>query len=305
MALVSCKKDDNAIVNTHTPVDNYSSIDDFFSKNQPAMQEYTINGALGGSFTTPQGTIVTIPANAFVSQTSLPVTGDVTIQFKDIYLKSDMLLQDKSTMLSSGRPLKSGGEFFIKAVSDNAGLLLADGKNILVEQPATLTGGVDTVNVMTPFVQGDTAANIAWVPSIADTVIYSMLDYIYSLYQFSVPADSGTWCNSDNATFFSMYSQTNLTMIPNDSTNIYGTQVFLVFKDISSMVHVYQNSFIQKYNYYFYPVGLESTMVAIGVKDGTLYTSFIPITGSGSMTLNFSLSETTTAEFLSELEALN
>src|ERR1017187_3980285 len=111
-AIVSCKKDTKSSTTTPTPTpaaDNYSSVNAFFSKNGVAMQTYTINGTTGGSFTSPQGTTVTIPANAFLTQASVPVTGNVTIQFKDIYKKSDMLLSNMPTMMQSGAPLKSGG----------------------------------------------------------------------------------------------------------------------------------------------------------------------------------------------------
>lgn len=305
ISFVSCKKDDGS-GSSSSSVENYSSVNDFLSKNQPKIQEYIINASLGGTFTSPQGTKVTIPANAFLTQLNTPVTGNVTIQFKDIYRKSDMLFADMPTMIEFTQPLKSGGEFFIKAISNNSGLLLANGKKIVVEQPAALTGGIDTANAMLPFIQLDTMfMNIGWFPSIQDSVTSTVNYYIYSLYQFSTPADSGTWCNSDNSTFFSMYPQTDLTLIPNDDINLYGTQVFLVFKDISSMIHVYQNYPLYNFKYDYSPVGLECTVVTVGVKDGKLFSSFTPITISNNQTLNFSLNPISVAEFKNKLNALN
>src|ERR1700679_670982 len=94
---------------TPTTVDNYSSMNDFFAKNGVAMQTYTINAATGGSYTTAQGAVVTIPYIAFMNSTYQLITGNVTINFKDIYRKSDMLLSDKPTNLDTGAPLKSAG----------------------------------------------------------------------------------------------------------------------------------------------------------------------------------------------------
>ena len=90
---------------------------DFFEKNGVQMQTHTIDATAGGTFTSPQGTVVTIPANAFVTGGGAPITGNVNIEFKDIYKKSDMLLSNMSTQTATG-PLKSAGEFFIKEIND-------------------------------------------------------------------------------------------------------------------------------------------------------------------------------------------
>lgn len=70
------------------------------------------------------------------------------------------------------------------------------------------------------------------------------------------------------------------------------------------MVHVY-NDVGNAFPYNYAPVGLPCTVVAIGVKDGKVYSSFTPITISANQTVSFSMSETTTADFKSQLAALN
>jgi hypothetical protein len=265
------------------------------------MQTYTVDGSTGGSFISPQGTTVTIPANAFLTQASVPVTGNITIQFKDIYTKSDMLLSDKATMTTAGNPLKSGGEFFIKAIANNSALKLASGKKITVNQPASLTGGLDTINKQLPFIGKDTATT-GWITAAQDSVNHLAGGYIFSLYNFNTPVDSGSWCNSDNASYFSTYTQTTLTLIPN---NYVGIQVFLIFKNISSMVHVYYDPISFNFPYNYAPLGLQCTLVAVGVKNGALYSSFVPITIGSNQSVNFSLSQTTTTSFINQLKALN
>ncbi|HWY97916.1 MAG TPA: hypothetical protein VNY36_02415, partial [Bacteroidia bacterium] len=97
----ACKKNEPilpATTNTSTNTDHYSSLQDFFAKNGVPLQTYTVNGNSGGNFTTPQGTKVIVPANCFIDKLGNPVTGNVTIQFKDIYAKSDMLLSNMTTM---------------------------------------------------------------------------------------------------------------------------------------------------------------------------------------------------------------
>lgn len=86
--ILSCKKskttDSSA---SQTASENYSSVYDFYSKNVLPLQTYTFNASTGGSVVTPQGTKITIPANAFVSALGSTISGIVTIQFKDIYKK--------------------------------------------------------------------------------------------------------------------------------------------------------------------------------------------------------------------------
>ncbi|MGP8213998.1 MAG: hypothetical protein ACLQQ4_00400 [Bacteroidia bacterium] len=89
-----------------------------------------------------------------------------------------------------------------------------------------------------------------------------------------------------------------------DNPANYNTYVFLVFKNINSMVHVYQGTGYT-FPYAYAPVGLQCTVVAVGIKGGKVYSSFTPITISANETVNFTLSETTTAQFKTQLKALN
>jgi len=294
----------------------YTGIYDFYSRNEPKMQAYTVSGSSGGGFTTPQGTNVIIPANAFVTIGNTPVTGMVTIQFKDLYKKSDMLLSNILPVTMSGQLLKSGGEFFMQALSNGSAIYIAPGKKIDIKQPINLTGAIDTA--MEAFVgqfANFTMANgwfgapidsmggpMAFVSM--DTLAQQANDYVYSLYQFSTPVSSGTWSNSDNSTYFSSYATDTLNIVPNDNPLDFGTQVYLIFTDVNSMVHVYYDGF-NNYPYQTAPQGLQCTIVAIGFKNGQLHSAFVPITIGNNQSVNFTLSQTTTANFIGQLQTLN
>lgn len=298
----ACKKEDKTTV----IVEQYSSTTDFFEKNRPALQIYTINGSAGGSFTSPQGTVVTIPSNAFVNGSNATVKGEVKIEFMDLYKKSDMLLADMSTTMFGGAPLKSGGEFFIKASFNNEALNIAKGKKIDVEQPAALTGGIDQANPMQAFLlQEDSSAIKKWQRSVdsAQRVFNSTFNYIYTLYEFKNPLSEGTWCNSDNSGYFSKYAQSTFTMTPEKGWSAYELQVFLVFRDIHTMVHVYFDE--SSFPYRYAPVGLACTVVAIGVRNGIVYSSFTPITISANSNVEIHMSASNSEAFKTALKALN
>jgi hypothetical protein len=304
---VSCQKSLQGDINLST--ENYLSPEDFFTKNEAALQTYTVNGAAGGSFTSPQGTKVTIPGATFVTLTDgTPVINNVSIQFRDIYKKSDMLLSRMPTTTAFNQLLQSGGEFYIKATANDTPLQIAPGKIILVEQPIELTGQVaeqqafaipDSVKIDSVVVVN----NGGWVPTNWGSVSISPVNYIFSLYQFNAAADSGTWCNSDNPSYFNAYPQTTLTLNPKDDITQYHTEVFLLFKNIASMVHVYIDG--PAFPYYYAPSGLQCTLVAVGVKDGQLYSSFVPITITANITVNFTLSLTNADDFKAQLRALD
>jgi len=101
--------------------------------------------------------------------------------------------------------------------------------------------------------------------------------------------------------------QTTLSLRPTDNADSFHTDVFLVFKTINSMVHVYRgyNLTFQEFPYNYAPVGLACTVVAIGIKNGVLYSSFTPITISNNQIVNFTLSSTTTDAFIAQLKSLN
>lgn len=71
------------------------------------------------------------------------------------------------------------------------------------------------------------------------------------------------------------------------------------------MIHIYRNyNSPQNFPYYYAPVGLQCTVVAIGIKNGVLYSSFTPTTISNNLTVNFSLNSTTTTDFVAALKLL-
>ena len=300
--LVACKKDNPKepdLVDLPSPAaESYASLSDFYKKNGVQMQTFRFDAAVGGSFVTPQNTTISIPGNAFNQ-----VSGEVTLEFKDIYKKSDMLLSNMTTDMANGKPLKSGGEFYIKASQNGSALTIAPGNKIFILQP--IDGAVD--EDMRAFVavnQNADSNQIAWAGAKSDSVKPLLQMYVYSLYQFASPASNGSWCNSDNSQYFAAYTQTALNINLNQKG--YGADIFLCFKDVNSMVHVYPaNTTGDDFMYAYAPVGLSATVVTIAEKEGKIYASFTPITIGTNQTINVDLKETTTEDFKAKLKALD
>lgn len=298
LLIMSCTKERSSI----RDIDNYSSLDDFYQKNALPLFNFQVTGSEGGTFTTPQGTRLSIAANSFVDPSGNVITGKLDIVFLDLYKKSEMLFSGISTA-TNGWPLKSGGEFFIKASANGKAVKIFPGKSIVINQPAN---DIDTL--MSPFVGlRDSINMVNWVPMDSSNVVPApdLQSYIFSLYTFSSPLENGTWCNSDNAVFFSNFNTTALTIVADDDPDAFETNVFLIFPDVNSMIHVYKNWNDNLFPYAYAPIGFDCSIVAIGVKDGKFYSSFTPLTIKENQTVHFSLAKTNTETFKQQLELLN
>jgi hypothetical protein len=166
LALGSCTKDGgNADVtpNTITPATaaSFYGIKEQGIKNN--IQNFTMTAGTGIiTLTSKKGVKIKINGDC-LTKAGVAVTGQVDIQFVELFDKGTMLVTNKPTMgiMPDGNKslLKSGGEFFIKATQD--GVALIAGCNITLEVPTTLTGGAD--NAMTLWL-GNTEdkENLAW-----------------------------------------------------------------------------------------------------------------------------------------------
>jgi hypothetical protein len=324
ISFVSCKKDkleEVSIIKSGPPTQPYNTpLSNFYNALGVAEQTDTISGTAGGTFTTPQGTIVTIPPNAFVNLDGTPVTEKITIKFKDIYKKSDMLLSNAPSQTALG-PLKSAGEFFIMGLQakDNSPVSIAVGKNIFVQQPS-MGKAMDTL--MTPFELNptilSTTNNKIWQPVSVPTFTVIKTDtirfppqlhpdvYIYGMYQFKTPNNTGSWYNTANSNYFLSTPKTNLTIHPNFDTTGYYINIFLVFTNVTSTVAVYKNvKSNASFTYQEAPLNEKCTVVALATKKDTIYSSFIPLTISADKIINFELVKTSPIAFKTALRALD
>lgn len=160
ISLISCDDSDD---NQQMP----ATAAEFADVRQAALdkitQEFTITAEDGATtLTSENGVKITINGNCLTKDGS-PVTGDVDIEYVEIFNKGNMLVTNKPTMgiMPDGKRslLISGGEFFIKATQN--GKELATSCNISLQVPTDLTGGVD--NTMTLW-KGiiDDEGNLAW-----------------------------------------------------------------------------------------------------------------------------------------------
>ncbi len=146
MSADSCKKKDDA------PATNYNSPAEVLADLAPDMQSFTLDPTKDNVITGEDGTVISIPANAFLDKNGNPVQSTVTMDLKEILSLSDQLTSGVFAV-SDGKLLSSGGEFYLKFSVGGQELSLADYKSIDVKIP---TENVDPeMNVFT----GSTVSN--------------------------------------------------------------------------------------------------------------------------------------------------
>jgi hypothetical protein len=105
-----------------------------------ARNFYTFNAEKGASFSYPSGTDIRIPANAFVDKNGQPVTGEITISYREF--------RDAADIIVSGIPMKydsagqtadfeSAGMFELVASAAEKEVNVASGKNIEMQFAVT------------------------------------------------------------------------------------------------------------------------------------------------------------------------
>jgi hypothetical protein len=300
LTFTGCKKN-----NDESPAPA-TTIKDFFEKTEVKSQTFSINTDNGqSSITGEEGTKVTFPQNAFTTADGSPVTGTVSIELKEIYDKSDMVLSDRPTM-SDGRLLISGGEIFIRATANGQELKLDTNTNILVELTPTTT--VDTTMGLFTGSVDDSVFN--WTPVDIDTTIaqddslwyVSDPGYYYDPSHYVFAINTLGWINCDR--FISeptTYLHVTCTGEPSPSA----TKVYLVFKNINAVAQANYEWGNNKYYSGIAPIGAEVTVIAFGIKDGKEYFAKKDITISSDLNVNLDLTQTSSEDITAALESLN
>ena len=302
-AFTACKKDTLDINDPSHETTYYATIQEFLDQHAVASEYFTFNSSTGGTFNSVKGSQIIVSPNSFAAGGFI-ITGNVTLEFKDIYDKSDMIFSQMPTTLMYGGILESGGMFYIRVKQGNLALDLAPGKSITIKLP--LDSGSSPVSAMAPYVFVDSTLSPGWVAPFLDSSYVSndSLNYIYTLMQLYPPLDSGTWYNCDDPTAFQAYSPISLTAHQLDSSNLYGTIIFLVFPGFNAVVSLSSfNSIDFTYNYV--PIGLNFTMLAIGVKESNLYYFKQDFILNQIQTMNFSMTQTTEADLINLITSLN
>ncbi|MBS1749228.1 MAG: hypothetical protein JST63_04945 [Bacteroidetes bacterium] len=168
-SIFSCKKDNSGSGDQITP----PASKDFAAIRGHALdtriQKFKVSTDAPIEITSSNGTRVNIVPGSLKIK-GAPVTGEINIEFLELYKAGDMLVTNKRTMGENGDGKRSmiisGGSFYLNAFQN--GIELDRGAIINMLVPGDLTGGAD--NEMTLWDGGlDEDGNLTWTPVEAGT----------------------------------------------------------------------------------------------------------------------------------------
>ena len=213
----------------------------------------SLDASGGGSFQTSEGLTIAVLPQSLVLPNGQMATGKVYAETMLIKERGDMLRIDKTTT-SNGRVLISGGEVFIKLRKDNQELNLAPGKTIYIKfrdnNPSALMKvfhGDESLSFKFNWMSSNDAIGTSTQPGYE--ISSSNLRWIAPHY-FADTSGTRTFVTAS---------------IPADCTNG-NTSVFLVFKDIKSVVGMYGDVNSKKFSSGKVPSGKAAVVVSITKK---------------------------------------
>ncbi|UOQ70133.1 outer membrane beta-barrel protein [Hymenobacter cellulosilyticus] len=134
LLLPSCQLDSGMVIcedgTTPGPVTVPPTLNALTAQLGAPVQKITYDPTRTNVFTSPNGTVVTIPPNAFLRRGQTG-TGPVELSFREVFSRADMVLSNMPT-ISGGRLLESAGEVYLRADKDST-ITMAPGTKLTVQ----------------------------------------------------------------------------------------------------------------------------------------------------------------------------
>lgn len=296
--LFSCNNDSNTVNG------NLNGLKEFVA---PVKQSFTVNSATGGTITSAQGIIITIPANNFQTFTGGAVSGSVSITVEEIFDASIMALNNMSTE-ANGNLLSSQGVFKITASQSGSELDIINPISIMMPNRFNQS----TTNIWEFLSDASTTdpSDSTWIPTndsiiVIDTIGWSGDTLVDSYFYFTI--SELNWINCDVLIGASEYGSLCTSNPSGFAWN--NTTVFVVIPSINGALSLYNASgsdFCTGSWYSGIPVGYNIAVCGIHY-DGTNYEgciipSYTVVSGSNNVTMTYT--PTTLSSFTSAVLAL-
>ncbi len=252
LIIYSCQKSDPDVEEAQY-YDVYSNaLSSFFAGELNGLKEfYNLEDASqGGSQTLEDGTVVVIPANAFVDENGNVISGEVGITVASISGAADMALTNIASV-SNGQMIVSGGVVNIEASQGGSSLQLGSDIQLSVpnsfENNTTGGGSVTTAESDMQFFIGQQSENgsINWEVDESQEMTYNTVTDSYDFSTSSVgfincdafitdPNNCGNDTDDDGLPDESCYTDVSVNLP--DGFESSSCQVWIHFNDLSSLI---------------------------------------------------------------------
>ncbi|MES2515269.1 MAG: hypothetical protein V4580_14045 [Bacteroidota bacterium] len=132
-----------------TSEDNIQSISDIYKRSKKKASLFIIDNTRDTVIKCKEGTVISIPANAFETQNNNALTGEnIRISVNEYYSVADMLVANLKTS-SDGNMIETGGMFLITATSKDTkdSLRLKKGQDITIAIPTSPSKDTDAMQL--------------------------------------------------------------------------------------------------------------------------------------------------------------
>lgn len=293
------------------PEQDAGKLNDYLRKYEEPSQIFTVSSAKPSEVKGRKGTVISINPSDLETSGGGPVGADIKVELKELTNQRDMLSTNTQTV-SNGQLLVSGGAYFINMTSGGQQVKLKEGRNLSVvfpkltdskmalfygrrdslgkinwqeaKQPFTttqpppqeITQTKTTTTTTTPgaideivnYIENDTSVPVNKEVHEKTQKNYKMKKKVYD----AMKLDSFGWINCDR--FWEIENQTGLIVRFNASDSVENANVYLVFKDINSIMQEYYHFRWNKNKTVEFgglPVGYKARLIAYTVRDEKVY----------------------------------
>ena len=239
----------------------------------PVQRE--MNAERGGTITTLDNVTVEFPANSCTTLSNRPCTGTLKVEILVLRKKGEFLLNNIPTV-SLGKQLTSGGAVLVKVLQNGEEVKLA--RNMSYKIRFAPTGTVDTEMKLFDGKQAG-RFNFLWTP-IAPTgqtpqpQLNIFRDSVQgrTIFGYDLALDRFSWINCDKFSGDSTTLTNKFCVALADTFTNQNTSVFVVFKEINSVINLIGDGKVRQFcvpaNYRGLPIGKLVTLISItSVKD--------------------------------------
>ena len=300
ISMFACKREELI------PIEQVNSLKEFYFKNQTSSQFFSVKADEYVVIKGKKGTVVKMWANSLQHQDGRQVTGNVTIELKEVFDKGDMVKSNLPSV-SNGRLLVSQGEFLISAVQNGESLQIKPEGYIQVSIPNFSKAAGSMV------FYGDSISNDS-TPDPTDTIInWNPIDSttINPYYDSIVDSTTGLMSFSFNIEgfgliglgYFNDNNNTTTITVTTDDVDPSNLAVCFVFRDIHATANPTFNGV--RYVSDVIPIGYAITIVATSIQNGQFYSSFQDIIVTQDANIDIDLQPSTIADYNQTLASIH
>lgn len=299
IGMISCDSDPLVDIPSDLPTTTFQSVDNLLEDMEPDVETFSLSAENGGTFTTQRGSEITIQPNSFVDGNGQAVTGNVDIEFQEIFTPSDAITSGAYT-ISNGTPIGTGGAFFIGAEQNGQRVDLNRNRPAFIEIPSQQSN-----SAMQLFTGGTSISSApAWVP--LDTAqFWAWLDLVDT--NFRVTLNQFMWVNCDyfvnttweNPVHFDLVGRSGLDL-NNSRLFVHEPSSLATYPLMTTPSFSFSNSAVRNARCNSVP----QVVVALAIHNGTIYLGHTTITPTAGTTYPIQMNAVTQADLQAFLASL-